>query len=236
MEDAELTATSLEFEARALFHSEDFKMADRKFRAALKTNPELSDRLDAWILKCKREIEGKEIKAEISDFKKPEPQPTKQTSPPQITKVDYYQNQEDVNVTLIFKPKLTEAQKKCIKIILGQEEVQIESAELKINKKLRLYSSIQPDKSTYRFGVHLELKLKKHMAGMQWMKLEQQDMGDGVVMRDNIVAASQPPSYPSSSKKHLNWNEVDRDIEKELKKDKPEGEAAMMGMFRDIFA
>ena len=73
MEDAELTATSLEFEARALFHSEDFKMADRKFRAALKTNPELSDRLDAWILKCKREIEGKEIKAEISDFKKPEP-------------------------------------------------------------------------------------------------------------------------------------------------------------------
>lgn len=47
----------------------------------------------------------------------------------------------------------------------------IESEALNINKKLRLYSSIQPDKSNYRFGVHLELKLKKHMTGMQWLKL-----------------------------------------------------------------
>lgn len=55
-------------------------------------------------------------------------------------------------------------------------------------------------------------------------------------MRDNIVASSKPPSYPSSSKKNLNWSQVDRDIDQELKKEKPEGEAAMMGMFRDIFS
>lgn len=59
MEDAELTSQCLEFEARALFYSQEFKMAEKKFTSALKAKPELSSRLDPWILKCKREIEGK---------------------------------------------------------------------------------------------------------------------------------------------------------------------------------
>lgn len=77
MEDAQLTTQSLEFEARALFYSEEFKMAEKKFKAAIKVNAELSARLDPWILKCAREIEGKQIKAQIGEFKKPEPQPQK---------------------------------------------------------------------------------------------------------------------------------------------------------------
>ncbi len=235
--DKELESVSLEFEARALFYSEDFKMATDKFNEALEKCEERRRKIEPWIYKCKKEIEGpsqEEAKRAVTTSGSVT---KKQQVPPQITKIDYYQNKEDVIVTIIFKPKLTEAQKKMIGITLGVEEVVIECEELALVKRISLFSSIQPAQSTFRFGVNLELKLRKHMEGMSWMKLEKEQVETGgVVLRDNIMKEAPPPSYPSSSKKQSNWNTIDKEMEKELKKEKPEGEAAMMGMFRDIFS
>lgn len=46
---------------------------------------------------------------------------------------------------------------------------------------------------------------------------------------------SGPPSYPTSSKKKKDWSKVDQDIEKEMNKEKPEGDAALNDMFKQIY-
>lgn len=43
------------------------------------------------------------------------------------------------------------------------------------------------------------------------------------------------PSYPSSSKKAKNWDKLNKEFDEELKKDKPEGEAALNELFKQIY-
>lgn len=40
------------------------------------------------------------------------------------------------------------------------------------------------------------------------------------------------PTYPTSSKKAKNWDEIDREINKEMEKEKPEGDAALNSLFK----
>ena len=49
-------------------------------------------------------------------------------------------------------------------------------------------------------------------------------------------ASSGPkPSYPSSSKVKRDWSALDKEIEKEIADDKPEGDAALNGLFKQIY-
>merc|ERR1711869_139526 len=41
--------------------------------------------------------------------------------------------------------------------------------------------------------------------------------------------------YPSSNKAKKNWNEIEKDAEKELEGEKPEGDEALNKLFRDIY-
>ena len=43
---------------------------------------------------------------------------------------------------------------------------------------------------------------------------------------------SYKPSYPTSSKKTKDWSELEREIEKEIKSEKPEGDAALNSLFK----
>ena len=43
------------------------------------------------------------------------------------------------------------------------------------------------------------------------------------------------PAYPSSSKNKKNWAQVDKAIEKESANDKPEGDEALNGLFKQIY-
>jgi len=40
------------------------------------------------------------------------------------------------------------------------------------------------------------------------------------------------PSYPTSSKIKKDWSAIDREIEKDMSKEKPEGDAALNGLFK----
>lgn len=56
----------------------------------------------------------------------------------------------------------------------------------------------------------------------------------------NLMATSTPisnvvPSYPTSSKKHKDWSKIDHDIAKEMAKEKPEGEAGLNELFKQIY-
>lgn len=45
----------------------------------------------------------------------------------------------------------------------------------------------------------------------------------------------EPPKYPSSSRKMIDWNKVEKDIEKEADEENPEGEAAVNALFQNIY-
>lgn len=58
----------------------------------------------------------------------------------------------------------------------------------------------------------------------------------------NLYATSQQiptgevkPSYPTSSKKQKNWDAIDKDIAKEMANEKPEGDAALNSLFKQIY-
>jgi len=47
-----------------------------------------------------------------------------------------------------------------------------------------------------------------------------------------MPVAGSLPSYPSSSKTKRNWDNIDKEIEKQTAKDKPEGDEALNGLFK----
>jgi suppressor of G2 allele of SKP1 len=50
-----------------------------------------------------------------------------------------------------------------------------------------------------------------------------------------MAVPAQMHSYPSSSKKQKDWSKIDQEIDSELNKEKPEGEAAMNTLFKQIY-
>ena len=43
------------------------------------------------------------------------------------------------------------------------------------------------------------------------------------------------PSYPTSSKNKKNWDQLDKEITKEMSLEKPEGDAALNTLFKQIY-
>lgn len=44
-----------------------------------------------------------------------------------------------------------------------------------------------------------------------------------------------PPSYPTSSKNKKNWDEINKDLKKQESTEKPEGDAALNALFKQIY-
>ena len=100
--------------------------------------------------------------------------------------------------------------------------------------ELELANEIIPDQSTKVAATKkIELKLKKVHDNVTWMALTKED-------KPQLKATAAPtqnvtPSYPSSSKAHKDWSKIDSEIEKDLAKEKPEGEAALNALFKQIY-
>jgi suppressor of G2 allele of SKP1 len=43
------------------------------------------------------------------------------------------------------------------------------------------------------------------------------------------------PSYPTSSKMKKNWDEINKEVTKEMANEKPEGDAALNSLFKQIY-
>eukprot|EP00928_Gymnodinium_smaydae_P089709 TRINITY_DN73622_c0_g1_i1.p1 TRINITY_DN73622_c0_g1~~TRINITY_DN73622_c0_g1_i1.p1 ORF type:complete len:400 (+),score=126.10 TRINITY_DN73622_c0_g1_i1:77-1276(+) len=94
---------------------------------------------------------------------------------------------------------------------------------------LQLFDAVEPENCKVEVGkMKVELALCKKTVGKQWKDLERVD-------EVAVLAAAEQPSYPTSSKTKRDWGQVDRDIEAELKDEKPEGDAALNKLFKEIY-
>lgn len=54
-------------------------------------------------------------------------------------------------------------------------------------------------------------------------------------MATQVPGEAYKPCYPTSSTKKKDWSQLERDIEKETSADKPEGDAALNTLFKQIY-
>jgi suppressor of G2 allele of SKP1 len=103
----------------------------------------------------------------------------------------------------------------------GEEEYQL---------NLELFDEVDPTGCKLEVTkVKVELILCKKTVGIQWKDLERKE--------EEIPKAFTPdqPAYPTSSKQKRDWSQIDRDIDAELKAEKPEGDAALNQLFKQIY-
>lgn len=96
---------------------------------------------------------------------------------------------------------------------------------------IQLCETIQVDSSSWRISpAKLEIKLKK-VHHQQWEALT----CEHIIERSNHsqVNAELPRARPYSSDR--DWSKIDQEITKELEEEKPEGDAAMQKLFKDIY-
>mmetsp|Transcript_32350 Transcript_32350/g.52281 ORF Transcript_32350/g.52281 Transcript_32350/m.52281 type:complete len:393 (-) Transcript_32350:570-1748(-) len=118
---------------------------------------------------------------------------------------------------------------------------------------LDVYDSIVPGESTYTISpVKIELNMKKVNPGRRWAQLEimpgakkpnttpsdaaPAPIPDAVLKASTSAEPLKPPSYPTSSKKKNNWDQIDKEISKELEQEKPAGEDALNKLLQDIYS
>eukprot|EP00415_Alexandrium_ostenfeldii_P001840 UN1840 len=72
----------------------------------------------------------------------------------------------------------------------------------------------------------VELSLAKKSVGLQWRDLEK---------HEEVAYTPDQPSYPTSSKQKRDWGQIDKDIEGELRNEKPAGDEALNKLFKEIY-
>ena len=108
----------------------------------------------------------------------------------------------------------------------------------KVKYTLDLTNGIVPEKSTSTVSsaMKVKLELKKEIENFNWVNLEINKESN-----NNINAVNNPKDkvingyYPSSSKIKKDWNQLDKEIEKELKEDTKDSNEGMWNLFRQIY-
>ena len=86
--------------------------------------------------------------------------------------------------------------------------------------------------STYNCTAYkVELKLAKAVKNENWSGVESGSSSSAVAP----PISGKVPDYPSSSKNKKDWSKVDKAIVKETGSDKPEGDEALNGLFKQIY-
>jgi len=99
--------------------------------------------------------------------------------------------------------------------------------------ELFLCNGIIPELSSAQIkNRKVEFKLKKEVENFQWVTLEKQGAA-AVSSNGNIQGIK--PSYPSSAKVKKDWDNIDKQISKELDQEDVKGNDAMMKLFKQIF-
>jgi suppressor of G2 allele of SKP1 len=111
-----------------------------------------------------------------------------------------------------------------------------ENAALKALFELNLSNGIVPEASSATINNRkVEFKLKKEVENFQWVTLEKQGAAAAASITSQGNIQGFKPSYPSSSKVKKDWDNIDKEISKELDKEDAKGNDAMMKLFKQIY-
>jgi suppressor of G2 allele of SKP1 len=121
----------------------------------------------------------------------------------------------------------------------SSEHVEVHIAQLpdgsgEFRRQWRLFSSVKPESLALNVTPYkVEITLEK-AAAFDWDALERPAAAElpAVQKRSNRVAESLPPAY---SGKQVEWDRVERQVKEEEEKETPQGEEALMHLFRNIY-
>lgn len=97
-------------------------------------------------------------------------------------------------------------------------------------------SAIDAGASTWTCSAkRIDIKVKKAAEDLNWRMLEASDASTGASAIPAQAASAGKPCYPTSSKTKKDWNAIDKEIDNELTAEKPEGDQALNGLFKQIY-
>ena len=79
----------------------------------------------------------------------------------------------------------------------------------------------------------IEVKLKKEFDNFQWVALESSNANNSI--KSDGTMEGFKPSYPSSSQTKKDWDNIDKEIGREMDKEDAKGSEAMMKLFKQIY-
>jgi len=246
--------------AEACFENDEYSSARKAAKEALAHNPSAKEKKELQILleKCQAElseedeIEEEEKKAKEEEEKAakkskeveamnvvppaaaaaPAAAPVPATAPvPTGPKVrhDWLQNNDAVTITVYIKSVdrhgvSVEFEKRSVSVTvkLGDNH--------EYSRDWDLFDEIVPEKSSYHeLNTKIEIRLAKAHPGNQWRVLTSDE-------EDSSMSRPTPPSSAPTSSKHgpKNWDKLA--AEAEADEPKPEGDAALDALFKQIFA
>jgi tetratricopeptide (TPR) repeat protein len=242
------TATWLYRNGVAQFMTDDFSNALISFKRAEEheslTDSALKRSIQTWIIKSELELGSPHVgnindsiylkteattitppKAELESAKVEEGSEQTTGDGMNIKDVphDWYQNNDFVFLTVLKKKDA------------GEWNVTIDSQDVFVykpdGKKIHVQLANHVDLSGSVFTQtekKVEIKLKKADHGIVWSAL----------IKGEIDAKPKEftPSYPTSNPNKKDWSKVDRNIEKEFIKEKPEGDDAMNNLLKQIYS
>ncbi|CAF0755407.1 unnamed protein product [Adineta ricciae] len=115
--------------------------------------------------------------------------------------------------------------------------VKLPSIDNEYNLEIDLAYPINSSRTDFKINTaNIEVRLYK-VDAIQWTSLDAQHKPNmpPIIINPTVDTKTVPPSYPSSSKKAVDWNKLEVEITKEEKEEKPEGDAALNKLFQQIY-
>jgi len=242
----------------ALFYMGDFASAKLSFEESLRASPGAKAPRSLWLRKCDAELSGSTlplggVATEASKVAPPatavapakvEPvvAPPSASSAPAApvaeksgitgrkqVRREWYQNNTHVMITLFVKgvdQDTLRAEFKAQELSVAFPMPGTSDEEYVLD--LELFDAVEREGCKIDVSkVKVEISLAKKNVGYQWKDLEKAQM----------VVESTPdqPAYPTSNKQKRDWSAIDREIESEMKAEKPQGDEALNTLFKEIY-
>lgn len=202
----------------ALFYSKKYVEAQVAFTSGIQLAGNNEDKNKITIWSNKTNLELREIG--VIDY-------NAQTSSKEVKVItNWMQTATEVVLELMANRPLTnhgvKFEKKCVKIVKTEDD--------SVKCTFNLPNAIIPEKSSFKVsGLKMVITLIKEVPNFNWVNFE--------VGKGPEVTTSKPVVgyYPSSSKVKKDWNQLDLELDKEMKEEEKDANEGMMKMFRQIY-
>ena len=156
-------------------------------------------------------------------------------------RLQWYQSTDVVSLELFVKGLRNQPEK--VRTRFGEKDLHLEIDDAHEDGPyvldLRLFGSIKPDETKVEvLSTKVEMKLPKTEGGKQWADLVVPEEKEKKEKEAGEVAGDGAGGAPGEQKKKSpkDWAKLEAELEELEKQEKPEGEAALQALFKDIYS